>query len=67
MVKINLQIYNLTRGTAANYSATENNNPEPVRIKDGIINVYAYQTFDECMSINPQTGSMKTSEDLKML
>ena len=64
MAKICFKIYNQTRNSVSNYSATEATNPADVRIEGGLINVYAYQNYDECISINPQNGVMKIGEDL---
>ena len=64
MAKICFKIYNQTRSTVTNYSSTEATNPADVRIEGGLINVYAYQNYDECISINPQNGVMKIGEDL---
>ena len=66
MLKTGFKVYNLTTNAEpANY--TETNAGWYCKIKDGLHNVYVYQTYDELISVNPQSGTVKIAEDAKDL
>ena len=66
MLKTGFKVYNMnTNAEPANYS--EQNAGWFCKIKDGLHNVYIYQTYDELISVNPQNGTVKISEDIKDL
>ena len=50
MLKLQLKTYNLNNGLPP----TEYDNTKAdTKIENDVVNVYAYQTYDECISINP--------------
>ena len=50
MLKLQLKTYNLNNGLPP----TEYDNTKvDTKIENDVVNVYAYQTYDECISINP--------------
>ena len=53
MVKTCFKIYNLGKNTQVNYNAANDQNPDNIKIDNGIFNMYAYQVFDEFIGVNP--------------
>ena len=62
LIKTGFQIYNMNQDTKKNYE-TANVKPS-FEIKDKLFNLYSFQIYDEFLVINPQSGTMKITEDI---